>query len=156
MIKQIPLVLLLFSISLEAQDDPKKARLPKWPDPETVVELPEIGNTPQVEVSAELWLPSTSVQKAAAMIDKQIMAGLAQENLKPNPASSDSVFVRRIYLDAAGRIPTAEETRAFLNDSSQDKRAQLIDKLLVSDGYRSHQFNWLADMLRHQTSIALR
>ncbi|MEM9282398.1 MAG: DUF1549 domain-containing protein [Verrucomicrobiota bacterium] len=155
-IKLIPLILLFFATNLEAQEDRKNARLPKWPNPDTVVKLPEIGNAPQVEVSTELWLPSTSVQKAAAMIDKQIMAGLAHENLKPNPASSDTVFVRRIYLDAAGRIPTAEETRVFLDDSSRDKRAQLIDELLVSDGYRSHQFNWLADMLRHQTSMGLR
>ncbi|MEM1442917.1 MAG: hypothetical protein AAGF67_11285, partial [Verrucomicrobiota bacterium] len=72
-IKLIPLILLLFAAELEAQEDPKQARLPKWPDPDTVVELPEIENAPQVEVSTELWLPTTSVQKAAAMIDKQVL-----------------------------------------------------------------------------------
>ncbi|MEM7600066.1 MAG: DUF1549 domain-containing protein [Verrucomicrobiota bacterium] len=144
----------LVCIALSAQGQTNLE--PRSPDPDLVVELPRIGNAPQVPISTELRLPSSSVQKAAALIDKQVMAGLAKANLKPNPATADAVFVRRIYLDAAGRIPTAEETRAFLADSNPDKRAKLIDELIVSDGYRSHQFNWLADMLRHQSTMGLR
>lgn len=49
--------------------------------------------------------------------------------------ADDSEFVRRIYLDLAGRIPTADEVRAFLNDTSENKRAALIDRLLASPDY---------------------
>lgn len=56
--------------------------------------------------------------------------------------------MRRIYLDAVGRIPTAEEAAAFLADKAPDKRAKLVDKLLHSPGYTMHMYNWMGDMLR--------
>lgn len=65
-----------------------------------------------------------------------------------NPEVDDHTFVRRVYLDVAGRIPTLAETRRFLADSSPDKRARLIDTLLDGPGYVSHTFNWKADLLR--------
>ena len=48
------------------------------------------------------------------------------------PRSSDDEFVRRIYLDLAGTIPTGDQTRQFLADESLEKREQLIDQLLNS------------------------
>jgi hypothetical protein len=49
--------------------------------------------------------------------------------------ASDAEFLRRVYLDLAGRIPSVEETRAFLSDTSTNKRNQLIDRLLASDDH---------------------
>lgn len=46
--------------------------------------------------------------------------------------SSDAEFLRRIYLDVLGRIPTVSEARAFLDDKAADKRTKLIDKLFAS------------------------
>jgi hypothetical protein len=86
--------------------------------------------------------------QAAARIDQLVNAGLAKAQLKPNPLASDEQFVRRVYLDIAGRIPTREEALEFINDPSVSKRAKVIDKLLNSDGYRSHLFNYFADMMR--------
>ncbi|HZL89304.1 MAG TPA: DUF1549 domain-containing protein [Pirellulaceae bacterium] len=51
------------------------------------------------------------------------------------PPASDGEFLRRVYLDLAGRIPSAAETRAFLADSDAEKRTKVIDKLLSSDEY---------------------
>ena len=51
------------------------------------------------------------------------------------PQSSDTEFLRRIFLDLAGRIPSVEETRAFLADSAADKRQQAIDRLLASEDH---------------------
>ena len=65
----------------------------------------------------------------------------------------DEIFVRRIYLDAVGRIPTPGEVKSFIKDTNPGKRASLIDNLLVSEGYVSHQFNWYADMLRIKSTI---
>jgi hypothetical protein len=50
-------------------------------------------------------------------------------------AAPDHEFLRRVYLDLVGRVPSAEETRAFLADSAADKRAVLIDRLLASDDH---------------------
>ena len=58
------------------------------------------------------------------------------------------MFLRRIYLDIIGRIPTAQEAAEFLNNKAPNKRAKLIDKLLASEGYVSHWFNYWADILR--------
>ena len=89
-----------------------------------------------------------NLAQAAAQIDMLVDAGLQKAGQKPNPLASDEQFVRRVYLDIAGRIPTREEALEFINDTSLSKRAKVIDKLLNSDGYNSHLFNYFADMMR--------
>src|SRR6185369_15567954 len=49
--------------------------------------------------------------------------------------SANAEFLRRIYLDFAGRIPTVDEVRAFLADADALKREKLIDKLLAREEY---------------------
>jgi len=65
----------------------------------------------------------------------------------PQPAG-DATIVRRLYLDLAGRIPTREETLAFLSDKDRDKRNALVERLLESDAHASHLFHFWADLLR--------
>lgn len=89
-----------------------------------------------------------NLAQAAARIDALVDAGLQKAGQKHNPLASDEQFVRRVFLDIAGRIPTREETLEFINDTSVSKRAKVIDRLLASDGYRSHLFNYFADMMR--------
>ncbi|WP_208300347.1 DUF1549 domain-containing protein [Prosthecobacter fusiformis] len=84
----------------------------------------------------------------AAKIDSLLAADWQKHNLQPNAAAPDEVIVRRLYLDIAGRIPTVEESREFIQSGDPQKRAKLIDKLLGSDGYTSHMFNFWADVLR--------
>lgn len=85
---------------------------------------------------------------ASARIDELVSAKLAETDTKPNPPVDDEVFLRRLYLDVAGRIPTLDETRRFLDSSDADKRSQLIDELLASEASVSHDFNYWADVLR--------
>lgn len=54
------------------------------------------------------------------------------------PAASDGEFLRRLHLDFAGRIPTANEARAFLDSTSPDKRTAAIDGLLASSVFAQH------------------
>lgn len=49
--------------------------------------------------------------------------------------TDDAAFIRRVYLDFSGRIPTTTETRAFLSNQSDKKRTELIDRLLASPEY---------------------
>lgn len=115
--------------------------------------FPEIGNAPLPEVNRSLRLSTEKLAAAAAQVDHRIAVGLAVEGRKINELSSDEVFVRRIYLDVTGRIPTPREAESFFTNTDPDKRSKLIDELLVTDGYRSHQFNWYADMLRIKSGI---
>ncbi len=99
---------------------------------------------------ANRLLPGAFVppSEAAAQIDALVKAGLDKAGLKLNSPTAEEQFVRRIYLDVAGRIPTATEMQVYLRDESPSKRARLIDDLLHSAGYNSQMFNWLGDMLR--------
>lgn len=88
------------------------------------------------------------VKTAAYQIDFLIGSTLVAQGRKFNAPVNDEQFVRRIHLDAVGRIPTAGEAAAFLADPAPDKRARLIDRLLYSPGYTMHMYNWLGDLLR--------
>jgi hypothetical protein len=55
--------------------------------------------------------PETSIEKA---IDYYIEASWKEKKLKPAVAADDTVWLRRVSLDLAGRIPTASEAKAFI------------------------------------------
>ncbi len=85
---------------------------------------------------------------AARQIDSVLAKDWAANKLQGNPQTDDNTFVRRIYLDVIGRIPTTRETEEFLNSKDTNKRSKLIDKLLSSEAYVQHFFNYWADVLR--------
>ena len=91
---------------------------------------------------------SAEPRRIARQIDALVGAHHAKAGTKLNAPVSDEVFVRRLYLDVIGRIPTLAESERFLSSQDADKRAKLIDELLVSAGFVSHHFNWKADQLR--------
>lgn len=68
-------------------------------------------------------------------IDEQIDSQLKRLNLIASPNCADAEFLRRAYLDTVGRIPTVDETRGFLADTSKDKRDKLIERLLESSEF---------------------
>lgn len=70
-------------------------------------------------------------------IDQAIAAGPDFNKLAAAPAS-DEEFLRRIYLDLTGTIPTSADARAFLADTVSDRRAKLIDRLLNSPEHARH------------------
>ncbi|MEM7012882.1 MAG: DUF1549 domain-containing protein [Verrucomicrobiota bacterium] len=88
------------------------------------------------------------IRGGAKKIDEIIDAKLQSEGLAFNAPATDEQFLRRIYLQAAGRIPTHEEATAFLEDNSSNKREALIDDLLLRADYRMQMFNYFSDMLR--------
>ncbi len=89
-----------------------------------------------------------SPKDAAQKIDSILQADWKKANLQGNPAADDNTFVRRIYLDVIGRIPTTREAEEFLASKEADKRAKLIDKLLGSEAFVQHMYNYWADVLR--------
>ena len=69
----------------------------------------------------------------SAQIDSILQQHWEANGVAPNPPASDETFLRRIYLDAVGRIPTYAESKAFLSSPAPDKRRKLIDQLLASE-----------------------
>ena len=68
-------------------------------------------------------------------IDALIEARAKAAGVPLSAPADDAEFVRRAYLDFAGRVPTSDEAKAFLTDTTADKRAKLIDRLLGGPEY---------------------
>ena len=68
-------------------------------------------------------------------IDKQVRQGWTDNEIEPTAPATDEEWVRRIYLDICGRIPTLEEVKSFNEDKSPRKRFTLIEALLADEDY---------------------
>ncbi len=117
-----------------------------------------LGKTKRTSASPQMRPVSPSNREAAirsaAVLDRLVTDRLAKLGQSPNPITTDTQFVRRIYLDISGTIPTAEQVVDFLHDDDPQKRRQLIDHLLSSESYVSHSYNYWADILRVQDVVA--
>ncbi|MEX0713757.1 MAG: DUF1549 domain-containing protein [Pirellulales bacterium] len=94
-------------------------------------------------------VPPEVFAKAARrnFIDELVLAKLASLNIPPSPPARDDEFLRRAYLDTIGVLPTADEARAFLADTSADKRDRVIELLLSRPEYVDYwAYKW-SDLL---------
>ena len=64
-------------------------------------------------------------------IDDLILRAAKSHSAALSPLASDSEFLRRVYLDLVGTIPTSSDARTFLADPSPNKRTDLIDRLMA-------------------------
>lgn len=90
--------------------------------------------------------------KAAGELDRLVFAKLAELDIEP-ALCSDAVFIRRVYLDVIGTLPTANEVRKFLADEAPDKRAKLIDRLLDRPEFPVYWAMKWGDVLRIKAEI---
>jgi hypothetical protein len=90
---------------------------------------------------------SPHAAKPANEIDRLVFARLAESKIEP-VLCSDAVFVRRVYLDVIGTLPTAQEARAFIEDTDANKRSALIDRLLERDEFADYWSMKWGDILR--------
>ncbi|MEE2736878.1 MAG: DUF1549 and DUF1553 domain-containing protein [Planctomycetota bacterium] len=81
-------------------------------------------------------------------IDHYVHAKLKKLNILPSGRSKDAEFLRRIYLDLIGTLPTASETELFLDNSDPDKRQLLIEALLARPEYSTYWALKWSDLLR--------
>ena len=93
-----------------------------------------LGQSTPATVAARPEIPPEETEPSAA-IDHFLVAEWNARGIVPAPVCEDRVFVRRVYLDLAGRIPTREEASAFLEDPSAEKRTALVDRLLAGEEY---------------------
>jgi hypothetical protein len=83
-------------------------------------------------------------------IDRIIAQYLDDNKLKPAEPLDDAAFVRRVYLDLIGLLPTPEEQAAFEQDQSSDRRQRLVHDLLHDDrAYTDHWLSFWNDLLRN-------
>jgi Protein of unknown function (DUF1553)/Protein of unknown function (DUF1549) len=91
---------------------------------------------------------SSSDPGPAGQVDALVFANLKRLGIAPARLSSDAVFLRRVYLDATGTLPTAQEAAQFLKDPDPHKRRALIDRLLERDEFAAYWAMKWSDLLR--------
>ncbi len=89
-------------------------------------------------------------------VDDLVYAKLKSLGIPPSELATDQDFLRRVYLDAIGVLPTAKEAREYLADRSPDKRAKLIDRLLQRDEYADFWALKWSDLLRIKSEYPVR
>jgi hypothetical protein len=89
----------------------------------------------------------------ANFVDRHVFAKLRSLKINPSRVADDSVFLRRAYLDALGVLPTANETRQFLHDSSPDKRGRLIEELVKREEFADWWALKWSDLLRNEEKV---
>lgn len=81
-------------------------------------------------------------------VDRHVFAKLKLLGIAPSDLCTDAEFIRRLYLDLCGSLPSAAEVRTFLAATETDKRARLIDSLLKRDEYVDFWTMKWGDVLR--------
>jgi hypothetical protein len=121
---------------ISAQDAPLKANKKnnkkgkKFEPVVPMVSEPVLPVTPIVLPSG----PKDAVA-LARLIDAEIEKTLTLAKVTASPVCSDEEFVRRVYLDVTGVIPTGEQAKAFLDSTEAGRREKLIDDLLASPNF---------------------
>lgn len=82
-------------------------------------------------------------------LDKELLKYYKKNDVKINfNMVDDYTFVRRLYIDVAGRIPTTKEIAEFIDDKKSEKKNRLVEKLVYSEDYTNNFYNLFADILR--------
>lgn len=97
-----------------------------------------------------LGLDVNDLPPAKNLVDELVFKNLKQLGLPASQLTDDSTFLRRVMIDVAGRLPTRAETIHYLADEADDKREQLVDRLLDSTDYADYFANKWSAILRNR------
>jgi hypothetical protein len=81
-------------------------------------------------------------------IDTLVFSKLQQLNIVPSDLADDAEYLRRVYLDVIGTLPTPAQTRQFLTDQRPNRRALVVDELLARPEFADYWALKWADLLR--------
>lgn len=95
--------------------------------------------------------------KPRNFIDERVIEKLRELNIPPSAACTDDEFIRRAFLDTLGILPTAQEVRNFIDDTSSTKRDALIDSLLKRPEFTDYwSYKWSDLLLVNSDKLAVR
>jgi hypothetical protein len=123
-VRRIASVLLLLLAALSPAAHPAEAPLPREP------------------------FETSSFAVPPGRIDAIVFARLAKDGLAPALPCSDAVFIRRVFLDLIGTLPTGDEVSAFLSDKASDRRSKLVEALFTRDEFADYWAMKWCDLLR--------
>jgi hypothetical protein len=93
--------------------------------------------------------PAAFAEKNNA-VDEHVFAKLAALKIPPSGLCDDATFIRRLFLDAMGTLPTADEVRQFVADKDSQKRQKVIDEVLNRDEFVDYWTLQLCDLLQNR------
>lgn len=96
------------------------------------------GQVSVFRATIPLGVEVTDLPPERTFVDAAVFGKLKELGIPPSPLCDDSTFLRRVYIDITGTLPTAEEVDTFLADPSPDKRDRLIDELLDTPEYADY------------------
>ncbi|MCA9069252.1 MAG: DUF1549 domain-containing protein, partial [Planctomycetaceae bacterium] len=94
--------------------------------------------------------------KVESRVDEIVMTRLTELNIKPASLCSDAVFLRRVYIDCLGTLPTWEEAQQFLDSKEPDKRAKLIEEVLRRPEFADYAAMKWSDILRVKAEFPIK
>ena len=112
------------------------------------------GQVAVFSASVPLGAPVEQLPPSRNFVDDQVFSNLKVIGVPPSPVCDDTTFLRRVSLDIAGRLPTAEETAKFLASSEANKRDLVIDDLLKSPDYADFFANKWTALLKNRRDDA--
>jgi hypothetical protein len=83
------------------------------------------------------------------LIDEFLFEAMEQNEIPHASITDDYTFLRRVYLDLTGRIPTPDQIEAFVRDTHNDKRDRVIDELIDSEAWIDRWAYWYGDLFRN-------
>jgi hypothetical protein len=104
-------------------------------------------------IAAKIGRPARTVSTPtldSAAIDAMLDKALIEAKTPVSPATSDEEFVRRVFLDVTGKLPTIEQMRSFVHSRDKAKRAKLIEMLLTTPAYADNWARYWRDVVSYR------
>ncbi|MFO0936611.1 MAG: DUF1549 and DUF1553 domain-containing protein [Gemmataceae bacterium] len=117
---------------------------------EVVVSVRYLDRQAPVRIAFVPNRPIPTFSDVSHPLDQKAYEQFTALRLRPSERSTDEMFLRRVYLDALGLIPSVDEAKAFLRDRDPDKRTKLIDALLARPEFAEHWTQIWSDLLRNE------
>jgi hypothetical protein len=114
------------------------------------------GQIAVLPLTIPLGAPVAEVPPVRNFVDEHVFANLRSLGIPPSGVCDDATFLRRVTLDLAGRLPTVEETEAFLDDPAapEVKRPRAVDALLAGPDYPDFFANKWTALLKNKRDEA--
>jgi hypothetical protein len=127
-------------------------RLGQLTDQVSAVRMAAMSSTPAISVPGGSRTSSAD-STSANLIDGYIFPALKAQGVTPARMTNDYEFVRRIYLDMTGRIPTAAQVTSFVGSTSPTKRADLIETLFAAPQWLDKWTMYFGDQFKAASSF---
>ena len=108
--------------------------------------LAACGASPAPKVPTNV-APPVPPSLASSDVDAALLAMWRDKGITQSARADDATWLRRVYLDVIGTLPTPEKVTTFVADTTPDKRSKLVDELLASPAYADHWMAYWDDVL---------